>query len=211
MADGKATASVLVIDDERGLRDMLVFGLSGRGFTVKTAASGDEGMELARHQVFDLVVCDITMPGRNGIDTLKEYKKIQPESEVIMATGFATLETAVEAMKLGAYDYLTKPYSLDQLEQIFAKALERRSLRNQVNRLEELNRLKSEFLANMSHELRTPMNAIIGYTSLLTDRIYGDLNPRQEQGLRSIQASAKNVLEQINNILDLSRLQAGRM
>jgi len=202
---------VLIIDDELGLREMLVFGLSERGYDVDTVGSGEEGLARIKDHPVDMVVCDIMMPGLGGVETLKEIKKICPDTEVIMATGYATLETAVESMKQGAYDYIPKPYGLDQLGAIFEKALERRRLKAQVGHLEELNRLKSEFLASMSHELRTPMNAIIGYTSLLMEGIYGPLSEKQDQSLKRIETNAKNLLQLINNILDLSKLSAGRM
>lgn len=203
--------SVLMIDDEQGLREMMVFGLSDRGYHVVPAANGDEALEMIAREQFDLVVCDIMMPGRSGVEVLKSIKEIQPQAEVIMATGYATLETAIESMKHGAYDYVSKPYELDQLCLIFQKALEHRRLKAQVGQLEELNRLKSEFLANMSHELRTPMNAIMGYTSLILDRVYGDIAPKQEESLKRIEVNAKNLLQLINNILDISKLSAGRM
>jgi DNA-binding response OmpR family regulator len=202
---------VLVIDDEAGLRDMLVFGLTDRGYHVVPVPSGEEGIEKARHENFDLMVCDIMMPGKSGVEVLKEIKTIQPDIEVVMATGYATLETAVESMKQGAFDYIPKPYGLDQLCVIFEKALERRGLKAQVGKLQEMNRMKSEFLANMSHELRTPMNAIIGYTSLILDRTYGEITPKQEQGLKRVETNSRNLLQLINNILDLSKLNAGRM
>jgi len=81
----------------------------------------------------------------------------------------------------------------------------------QSRELEKANRLKSEFLASMSHELRTPINALIGYTALMLDRIYGELTPRQEDGLNRIQASAQHLLALINDILDLAKIEAGRM
>ena len=109
-------SSVLVIDDERGLRDMLSFGLSDRGYRVVTAGGGKEGIQKAREENFDLVVCDIMMPDVDGVEVLKSIKKDQPLAEVIMATGYATLETAVESMKQGAYDYISKPFApLDEL------------------------------------------------------------------------------------------------
>jgi signal transduction histidine kinase len=81
----------------------------------------------------------------------------------------------------------------------------------QSDELERASRLKSEFLASMSHELRTPINALIGYTALLRDRVYGELTPKQEDGLRRIHTSAEHLLALINDILDLARIEAGRM
>lgn len=123
---------ILVVDDESGLRDMLTFGLTDRGYHVTSASSGDEGIEIARHEDFDLMVCDIMMPGKGGVEVLKEVKALQPDVEVVMATGYAALETAVESMKLGAFDYIQKPYGLDQLCVIFEKALEHRRLKEQA-------------------------------------------------------------------------------
>src|SRR5688572_3543206 len=97
---------ILVIDDEPGLRDMLLFGLTDRGYDVSAAASGEQAIEKISHHVFDVVVCDIMMPGKNGLEVLKEIKTLQPSIEVIMATGYANLETAVESMKQGAFDYI---------------------------------------------------------------------------------------------------------
>jgi DNA-binding NtrC family response regulator len=118
--------SVLVIDDEPGLRGMMVFGLGDRGYRVLSAANGDEALEKIAQEAFDLVICDIMMPGKNGVEVLKSIKEIHPQTEVIMATGYSTLETATESMKHGAFDYITKPYELDQLCLILEKALDRR-------------------------------------------------------------------------------------
>src|SRR5437879_9177653 len=103
-----AAQRVLVVDDQAGLRDMLVFGLTDRGYHVVPASSGEEGVEKAQHEIFDLMVCDIMMPGKDGFTVLKEIKIIQPDIEVVMATGYATLETAVESMNQGDFDYIPK-------------------------------------------------------------------------------------------------------
>jgi PAS domain S-box-containing protein len=112
------------------------------------------------------------------------------------------------------YDEL-KMFSSELEERILAAtadlAEQNTRLQWQSRELEKANRLKSEFLASMSHELRTPINALIGYASLMLDRIYGDLTPRQEEGLRRIQDAAQHLLALINDILDLAKIEAGRM
>lgn len=90
---------------------MLEHILPGEGYEVASAASGEAAIELARTRPFDLALCDIMMPGIDGLDTLRALKSLRPRTEVVMVTGYATLESAVEAMKLGAYDYMTKPFN----------------------------------------------------------------------------------------------------
>src|ERR1041384_4488893 len=93
-ASAPVKPTVLVIDDESGLRDMLAYALPELGFSVAAAASGEEALKLARARDFDLAVCDLMMPGLSGVETLRQLKVLRPATEVVMATGFATLETA---------------------------------------------------------------------------------------------------------------------
>src|SRR3989338_1524040 len=202
---------VLVVDDEVGFRELMAYELETRGYQVVGAANGEEAVRLAQGKDIDVVVSDVTMPKRGGLDTLKALKDVDSKIEVIMMTGYATLENAVESMKRGAYDFITKPFKIDHLTRLIERALEKRRLNCKVDELEEINRFKSEFLANMSHELRTPLNAILGYTSLQLDRIYGEVTPKQEESLKRVEAAEKNLLQLINSILDLSKVAAGRM
>jgi CheY-like chemotaxis protein/two-component sensor histidine kinase len=211
MGMNQTNPKILVIDDEPGLRDMLVYGMSRRGYDVTTASNGKEAVAKAKVENFDIALCDLMMPEMGGVETLKALKEIQPRIEVVMSTGYATLENAVETMKLGAYDYVSKPYELDHLCAIIEKALEHGRLKAKVGELEQINRIKSEFLANMSHELRTPLNAIVGYSSLIIDEIYGSVPVAQKDALTRVLVNSKNLLALINNILDFSKLNAGMM
>ncbi len=202
---------VLVVDDELGFRELMALELSAKGYEVVTAANGDEAVEKAQAQRFDLMISDMTMPRRGGLDTLSAVKALDASTEVIMVTGYATLENAVESMRRGAYDFITKPFQMDDLLRLADRALEKRSLSAKIGELQEINRFKSEFLANMSHELRTPMNAILGYTSLHAEGIYGPVSPKQEEALRRVETAGKNLLQLINSVLDLSKVSAGRM
>ena len=106
---------VLLVDDEQQFVETLAQRLETRGFVVDTALEGDRCLAILKDKDMDVVVLDVQMPGRSGIDTLKEIKKLRPLTEVIMLTGHATVETAIEGMKLGAYDYLMKPSEIDDL------------------------------------------------------------------------------------------------
>ncbi len=106
---------VLLIDDEEEFRKTLATRLRMRALEVAEAGSGPAAIEAMTREVFDVVVLDLRMPGMDGIDTLKHLKKIQPRAEVIMLTGHASVETGIDGMKLGAFDYLMKPCDIDEL------------------------------------------------------------------------------------------------
>jgi DNA-binding NtrC family response regulator len=106
---------MLLVDDEDDFRTTLANRLKLRKIDVTDAASGDEAIELVKQKSFDVAVIDVKMPGIDGIETLKQVKKIQPAMEIVMLTGHASIESGMEAMKLGAYDYVMKPCDIDEL------------------------------------------------------------------------------------------------
>jgi two-component system, NtrC family, response regulator PilR len=124
-------SKVLVVDDEQSLRDFLAIMLKKEGHDVVTAINGTDALKAAQMEIFDLVISDMKMPGVDGIGVLKAIKEISPETVVIMVTAFATAETAVEAMKLGASDYIIKPFKVDELKLIINNSLEKRYLRKE--------------------------------------------------------------------------------
>lgn len=117
---------VLLVDDERDFVEVLSERLANRGFHVNIAFSGDEALEALQEADPDVVILDVLMPGRNGIDTLQEIKRLKPLAEVIMLTGHGTVETAIEGMRLGAYDYLMKPSDTPVLIAKITKAHQRK-------------------------------------------------------------------------------------
>jgi len=121
---GKNQHKILVVDDERSMREFLEILLSKEGYQVFLAGSGEEACRMLDQEHFDLLITDIKMKDINGIDVLKRAKEISPDSIVIMISAFATAETAVEAMKEGAYDYIPKPFKVNEFKKIVRDALE---------------------------------------------------------------------------------------
>lgn len=123
---------VLVVDDEKDFLETLVNRLQKRSLDATGVPSGEEAMELMNKKLFDVVILDIKMPGgMDGIEALREMKKIQPLAEVILLTGHASVETSIEGMKLGAFDYLLKPIKLEQLLEKLALAFEKKDAHDQ--------------------------------------------------------------------------------
>ncbi len=119
---------ILVVDDEPSLRDVLNIMLKKAGYATSTAADGEEALAQVGKEIYDLVITDLKMPGMGGMEVLKAVKSASPETVVLVVTAFGSAESAVEAMKLGAYDYLTKPFQIDEVQLIIRNALEKRRL-----------------------------------------------------------------------------------
>ncbi len=118
---------VLLVDDEQQFVETLAQRLEARGFVVDTALDGDRCLAILADKDMDVVILDVLMPGRSGTDTLREIKKLRPLTEVIMLTGHATVETAIDGMKLGAFDYLMKPTEIADLVAKITKAHARKA------------------------------------------------------------------------------------
>jgi DNA-binding NtrC family response regulator len=121
--------NILVVDDDRDTRELLREVLSEEGYNVVTSSSGEEALQVGKQECFDLIISDMKLgPDLSGLDVLRAYKTLQPESEVILITAFGTMETAIEALKGGAFDYLSKPFKIDELLVQVGRALENRNL-----------------------------------------------------------------------------------
>jgi two-component system response regulator PilR (NtrC family) len=119
---------ILVVDDEQSLREVLSIMLKRAGYAVTSVADGEDAIEQIQKEIFDLVITDLRMPKVDGMEVLKAVKSTSPETVVLLITAFATADSAVEAMKQGAYDYLTKPFQVDEVQLIIRNALEKRRL-----------------------------------------------------------------------------------
>ncbi|HAA05282.1 MAG TPA: two-component system response regulator [Syntrophobacteraceae bacterium] len=132
---------VLLVDDEEQFVEILAQRLEARGLKVVTAFSGDEALAKLQGQPLDVVVLDVLMPGKTGIETLREIKARMPLVEVIMLTGHATVETAIEGMKVGAFDYLMKPTETVDLVEKINKARRRKADQEERIRQAEIDRI----------------------------------------------------------------------
>ena len=127
-------SSILVVDDEKSLRDFLEIMLEEEGYKVFTAHNADSAVKMIKENVFDLILTDIRMGKSNGIDVLESAQKILPDTPVVMMTAYASAETAVDAMKKGAYDYISKPFKIEDVQLIVKNAIEKKKL-SEENRL----------------------------------------------------------------------------
>ena len=156
--------SVLVIDDEEIMREILEALLVREGYSVGLAASGEEGLELARTRTFDAAIVDVMMPGLNGIETLDRLRKLDEDLGVIMITAFASVENAIAAMKRGALDYVTKPFKNDEVLVVLRNAVERRRLVTENRELRQnlrAHRLTFENIVGRSPRMRQVFDLIV--------------------------------------------------
>src|SRR6187401_2316107 len=129
--------TILVVDDEDIMREILETLLTREGYEVRLSASGAEGLELARSVPFDAAIVDIMMPGLDGIATLDELKRIDDDLAVVILTAYASVESAISAMKSGAFDYVTKPFKNEEVLVVIRNAMERRRLVNENRNLRQ--------------------------------------------------------------------------
>jgi two-component system response regulator PilR (NtrC family) len=128
---------LLIVDDEKSMREFLAIVLRKEGYYVAAVGDGESALRLLEQDIFDLVMTDMKMPGMDGLALLRAVKQLSPRTVVLMITAFASTENAVEAMRAGAYDYLTKPFQIDEVKLLIHKALDHRSLEEENRRLKE--------------------------------------------------------------------------
>lgn len=211
-----ATERILVIDDEPNIRGTLEEFLELCGFDVDTAENGSHGLDMLGRRAYDLVVSDVRMPDVDGLAVIEWMKETCPEIPVIVISGYATVESTLHAMRMGAHDYIVKPFTLDQIRRTIDNALERRRLARKNVELEERNeqlreieRIKDDLLSTVSHEFRTPLTAMKGFLSLVSHGDQENLRPDQVHALEAIRANVDRLDNMIANLLTLTECQDG--
>jgi signal transduction histidine kinase len=201
---------ILIIDDEESLRDGCRQALEKSGYTVVTAGEGLEGIKIARESNPEIAFIDLKMPGISGMEIIEILSQDIPDIVLIMITGYASIVSAVEAIQKGAYDYLPKPFSPDQLRTVARRGLDHRNLKIETRRLrEEKERMEKSFITFVSHEMRSPLVVIRQYIESLK-AIAGDRFDKEvKEIIERCSIRIQGLEDLIEHWLDLSRIENG--
>ncbi len=221
MSESQISLRVLVVDDEEGMRlgvarvirgctvelpglpDKIVFELS-------SASSGEEALELIAQSKPDILLLDHKMAGLTGLEVLERIGGEDSGILTIMITAYASLETAILATKRGAYDFLAKPFTPEDLRGTLHKAVKHLMLQRQAKTLaEEKRRIRFEFISVLAHELKSPLAAVEGYLNLLADRTLGEQLGPYDEMIRRSQLRMEGMRKLIFDLLDLTRIESG--
>ncbi len=204
-------ARIVVVDDDFAIRLSCEKILDRAGYRVVTCEDGESGVAAVLASGTDLCVVDLKMPGLSGIEVVSRIHEQDPMIIIVVITGYATVETAVDAMKHGAYDFLPKPFTPDELRLVVARGLERRKLQLAARDAElEREILKRKFLSFVSHQLRSPLVAIHQYLDVMKRLGEGpDVAARRADWIDRCLARTSELQELIDDWLTLSRLERG--
>ncbi len=208
-------ARILVIDDETGMREGCRRALHPHGHVVDTAANIATGRRMLHTNDYDLFLLDVMLPDGSGLDLIGPILQRDPEAICIIITGFGSIEMAVAAVRRGAYDFLSKPFTSDELIMAVDQGLERRQLKSiekearalalAKEELEKLDAVKSQLMLKVAHELRAPVAAVQSYINLLLGGYFDE--EETEVTLSRVQERLDEMLEVISDLLELARLK----
>jgi two-component system, sensor histidine kinase and response regulator len=196
---------VLLADDEDPLRMTVAAWLNDEGFEVEEAADGVEAIKRTQTKDFDIALLDIKMPGANGLEVLRYIKKNSAQTEVVMMTGMSDVSMAVEAMKLGAKEYLTKPIDMDQLVPQLKGIIQARDAEDRIRRLQ------TEHTARLLFDLHNPIAGLRQSIGYLLKGMAGSIGDHQKELLGYMAASMDKVIGLLTDMMDLTKLEGGRV
>jgi len=213
MNDCKNQKLIFVIDDDPVMRISCRKILKKEGYTVETFEDGSQGLTRIEKHPPDLLVVDLKMPKIGGLEVIKRVKEIAPDVCIVVITGYATIGTAIDAMKAGAYDFLPKPFTPDELRIIIARGLERSELTAQSKRLKaEKEKLERRYISFVSHQLQSPLVAVQQYLEVL--KYLGDgpnTAERQKEWIERSLNRIKEMLAIVRDWLSLARIESHQL
>ena len=217
-----ATLRLMIVDDEEGMRLSVTRALRSYSidlpeiheraeFEVEAAASGEEALERIAAEAPDILLLDYKLPGMDGLEILERVEAAEHEILVIMITAYASLETAVTAIKRGAYDFLAKPFTPDELKATVGKAAQSLIMAQEARRLaKEKRRVRFEFVSVLAHELKAPLAAIDGYLQVMKRRCAGDDLSAYDHAIERSLIRSEYMQKMIVDLLDLTRIESGQ-
>jgi len=212
----------LVVDDELGMRMGVKRSLSKFvmhlpdvdyeiGFDVDIAGTGEEALQKIMSHKPDILLLDYKLPGISGLDILEKVTSQESEMLSIMITAYASIETAVTAVKRGAFDFLAKPFTPDELKSTVSKAARRLILARQVKKLaQERRQVRFQFISVLGHELKSPLNSIDGYLDIMKQKKLGDEISAYESMIDRCTVRIEGMRKMIMDLLDLTRIESGQ-
>jgi signal transduction histidine kinase len=206
---------ILLVDDEAPIRMLWERFLGRWGYTFDLAENGRDALEKARAHTYRLLITDLTMPEMTGNELIYVLRREQPNLEIIVTTGHGTIEVAVELMKAGVFDFITKPISFNHAELILKKCMEQAEARaenvrlKRINRdLEELNEIKEKFIAITNHELRTPVSVLSNIAEILAQELRGH---EVEPLVGMVDRAARQLAEIVGQMHDISGAKSNKL
>jgi two-component system sensor histidine kinase/response regulator len=209
---------VLLVDDEEDILFALSEYLVSKGYSTETARDSRQALSLIHESKFSAVVSDLRMPGMSGVGLLEEVLDVDPETVFIIMTGYATVQSAVEALRKGAYDYIVKPFSLHDLEKTVRLGLEKRKLAREnvelshlMKKLIEIDQIKTNVISTVSHEFRTPLTSLKGYLGILMPAVEQatDMKSPERTWLKGMKVNVDRLETLILNLLVMTEVRAG--
>ncbi|MDD2541049.1 MAG: hybrid sensor histidine kinase/response regulator [Desulfuromonadaceae bacterium] len=200
---------ILIVDDEKEIGQALELFLADEGYVPSLASDGSTALDmLANGKDYTVMLLDISMPGLNGITVLKRLQDAGSDTAVIMMSGHGSEELAVECMRNGAEDYISKPFALEDMLQRIERARAHRRERIEKRQLQQE---REDFILMLSHDMKNPLTAVIGSIDIIREGCLGAVNDEQEEYLQSAIDSCNEVVTMIDNLLDIRKFEAGKI
>ena len=204
-SEPKAAASILIVDDDENFGDLLATTVHDEGYEVEHIGDAQKAIVMAREKSYDIILLDVKMPGMNGIDALKVLKKESPMTDYIMLTGVHDISIAVEAVKLGAREFLTKPFESEYLLQQLRSTLRARAAENKLREAE------ANFSSKLLYDLRNPLSTIQSGISFLQKGMAGPLSDQHQVVLGHIGANTEKIMTLLSDMIDISKFETGKV